>query len=73
MFNIILIIISIALITVILLQQKNAGGGSMFGGGGSGGSENIYQTRRGFDKFLFIATIVLSVLFIGVAFLRLLI
>ncbi len=70
MFNIILIIISIGLITVVLLQQKNAGGGSMFGGGG--GSENIYQTKRGLDKVLFIATIVLSALFIGIAFVRLL-
>ncbi len=68
--NIILIIISVALTVVILLQQKNAGGGAVFGGG-QGGSESIYQTRRGFDKFLFIATIVLSALFIGVAFVRL--
>ncbi|MEK7452956.1 MAG: preprotein translocase subunit SecG [Patescibacteria group bacterium] len=72
MFNIALIIISILLIIVVLLQQKNAGGGgSMMGG--SGGSENIYQTRRGADKFLFIATIVFAALFIGVTFVRLLI
>ena len=71
MFNIVLVIISIGLITVVLLQQKNAGAGSMFGGGG-GGSGGIYQTKRGSDKILFIATVVLAVLFIGIAFVRLL-
>ncbi|MBI3671202.1 preprotein translocase subunit SecG [Candidatus Azambacteria bacterium] len=71
MFNIALITISVLLVVSVLLQQKNAGAGSMMGG--SGGSENIYQTRRGADKFLFIATIILAVLFLGVAFARLVI
>jgi len=74
MFNIILIVISILLATSVLLQQRGAGaGGGIFGGGGGGGFENSFQAKRGFDKILFISTIILSILFIGVAFARLLI
>ena len=61
------IIISVLLILSILFQNKGAGLGETFGGGGGGG--NVYQTKRGFDKFLFAATIVLAILFLGTAFL----
>jgi len=56
------IIVSIALVTVILLQQKGTGLGGIFGGGG-----NIYSAKRGIDKILFRATILLSVLFFAIA------
>ena len=64
------IIISLALIVTILLQQRGAGGASILGGGGGGES---YYTKRGFEKILFIATIILATLFIISAFLNLLI
>jgi protein translocase SecG subunit len=53
------IILSIILIAAILLQQSDAGVGGVLGGGDSGG---LYHTRRGFEKFLFITTIVIAVL-----------
>lgn len=57
------IIISLLLIVSILLQNRGAGLSDTFGGGG-----NVYQTKRGFDKFLFRATILLSLLFLASAF-----
>lgn len=60
------IIISVLLVVSILLQNRGAGLSETFGGGSGGG--NVYQTKRGFDKFLFAATVVLAVLFLGVAF-----
>ena len=72
MFNTILIIISVLLATSILLQQRGAGASGGIFGGGSGGFENSFQAKRGFDKILFISTIILAILFIGVAFARLL-
>ena len=52
-----------ALLTVaILLQAKGAGLGAVFGGEG-----NVYRTKRGAERVLFIATIVLAVLFAGAA------
>lgn len=61
------LIISILLIAAILLQQRGAGGSAIMGGGGVS-----YYTKRGFEKILFIATIILSALFILSAFLGLL-
>ncbi|MEK7627407.1 MAG: preprotein translocase subunit SecG [Patescibacteria group bacterium] len=59
-FNIGQIIVSIILIISILLQQRGSGLSGAFGGDG-----NIYRTKRGLEHILFIATIVLAVLFIG--------
>ncbi len=56
------VVISVLLVVVILLQEKGVGLGSSFGGGGE-----FYRSKRGIDKFLFAATVVLSVLFIGSA------
>ncbi len=53
------IILSIILIAAILLQQSDAGVGGVLGGGDSGG---LYHTRRGFEKFLFVMTIVVAIL-----------
>jgi len=60
--NIIIIIISILLVTVVLMQNRGSGVSGVFGGEG-----NVYRTKRGAEKFLFYATIVLAVLFFGVA------
>ncbi len=62
------IIIALALIAAILLQQRGAGGSALFGGGGGGAS---YYTKRGFEKILFIATVILAGLFIIASFLNL--
>lgn len=63
--DIIQIVTAILLIIVILLQNRGGGLGSAFGGEGSGG--NVYQTKRGFEKSLFVFTIILSVIFLGTA------
>lgn len=52
------IVISVLLITSILVQQKGSGLGMAFGGGGM-----VYRTKRGAEKIIFRATIVLAVLF----------
>ena len=56
--NIIMILLSVVLMIVVLLQTK----GSSFSGAFGGDSGSIYRTRRGFEKTLFQATIVLAVL-----------
>ena len=56
--EIIQIIISVSLIALILLQGKSGGLGSIFGGEGG-----IYKTRRGVEKLLFQATIVVAIVF----------
>ncbi len=52
-------ILSVLLVVGILLQRSEAGLGSAFGGDGG----NTRYTRRGFEKFLFNATIVIAILF----------
>lgn len=60
------IVVSILLITVILLQNRGAGLSGIFGGSGA-----VFQTKRGIEKILFIATIVLAALFFGLSISRL--
>ena len=57
---------AILLIVTILLQQRGEGLGS-----GIGGSTMEYSTKRGVQKGVFYATIVLAILFIGVSIARL--
>ena len=57
--NILQIIIAIILTVVILMQNRGAGMSGVFGGGGS----NVYMTKRGLEKKLYVATIVLSITF----------
>lgn len=61
--NIAQIVISILLVVAILLQARGTGLGGVFGGGGE-----VFRTKRGLEKTLFTATIVLAVLFFGIAF-----
>jgi len=65
-FNIIQLILAILLSVAILLQQKGAGLSGVFGG-----SSNVYSTKRGFDKVLHYATIVMAVIFFGLSLVRL--
>jgi preprotein translocase subunit SecG len=57
------IVIAIAITVLVLLQAKDAGLSSMFGGGDMG----VYKTRRGAEKTMFNATIVLGILFLLLA------
>lgn len=66
--NIIQIIISGLLITTILLQQRGTGLSGAFGGEGG-----VYFKKRGAEKIIFIATVVLAVLFILSAIVRMII
>ncbi len=61
------LIIAIVLIGVILTQNKGGGVSGLFGGGGGG---NVYMTKRGFEKKIFMATIVLATLFFLVSLLN---
>ncbi len=51
-------VIAIMLIVTILMQSRGTGLSGIFGG-----SSNVYKTKRGLEKKLFIATIILSILF----------
>lgn len=58
------IVLSVLLIIGVLLQQRGAGLSGTFGGGGM-----EYSTKRGAEKILFNATIVIAALFIVFAIL----
>jgi len=64
--DIIQVVISALLVVGILLQNRGSGLSSAFGGSGE-----LFQTKRGIEKGIFIATIVLAVIFLGLGFLRL--
>ncbi len=56
-------IIGILIIIAILLQERSSGLSAIFGG--EGGS--FYHSRRGLEKIIFISTIVLTIIFIGLS------
>ena len=64
--NVLQIVVSALLVVVVLLQVKGSGFGAALGGM-SGGS--VYRTKRGLERTLFQATIILIVVFIFVSFL----
>lgn len=57
-FSTIQVIISILLVVVVILQQRGSEAGMAFGGGGES-----FRSKRGLEKFLFYATIILVILF----------
>ncbi len=57
--QIITVVYALLIITCILLQQRGASLGAGFGSSGE-----LFTTRRGLDKNLFEATIVLAVVFV---------
>jgi preprotein translocase subunit SecG len=61
--DIVQILLAIVVIALVLVQAKGSGFSGMFGGD----STSVYRTRRGIEKRMFQATIVLSVLFFLVA------
>lgn len=60
--NIIQIVLAALLVVSVLLQQRGTSLGGAFGGDSS-----IYRSRRGLEKALFIASIVIATLFVGAA------
>jgi protein translocase SecG subunit len=64
------IVLAVGLILCILLQQTGASLGGAFGGDNFSAA---YHTRRGMEKYLFWATIVIGVLFAASAFIALVI
>ncbi len=62
--NLIQIVVSITLIVVILIQVKGEGMGGVFGG-----DMGVARTRRGLERTLFQATIILAAIFLLVSFL----
>ena len=52
------VLLAILLMASILLQNRGTGLSGIFGGSG-----NVYLTKRGFEKKVFIATIVIAILF----------
>jgi preprotein translocase subunit SecG len=55
-----MVVSSVLMVLCILLQQRGASLGAGFGSSGE-----LFTTRRGTDKSLFEATIILAVVFIG--------
>jgi len=64
------IALSVLLVGAILLQQTGASLGGAFGGDNFSAG---YHTRRGSEKYLFWASIVIGVLFAATAFVALLV
>lgn len=58
---------AVLLMISILMQRRGAGLSGTFGGEGG-----VYSTRRGIEKFLFGATIVFAVIFLGSSLVRIL-
>lgn len=66
--NIIQIVIACLLIAAILLQQRGTGLSAAFGGEGG-----VYFKKRGMEKVIFTATIILAGLFVLSAIIRMII
>ena len=62
------IIVSIILIVLIAIQQRGAALGAGFGGGGE-----VYSTKRGAQKKIYYATIVLATVFLVLGVLNIII
>jgi len=62
------IIVSVGLIILIVIQQKGAALGAGFGGGGE-----VYSTKRGAQKKIYYATVVLATIFLALGVLNILI
>ncbi len=63
--SIIQIIVSLSLVLCILFQSREGGLSNLLGGGGE-----VYRTKRGLEKTIFIVTIILAFAFIGLGIAR---
>ena len=64
------IVLAILIVIGVLLQQSDTSLGGAFGGSEG---ENALHTRRGAEQFLFVGTIVVSILFVASCLLALVI
>lgn len=64
-FLVVQVVISVLLIVAVLLQNRGAGLGQSFGG-----SSSAYHTKRGFEKRLHQATIILAIAFLTIPLLQ---
>lgn len=71
LISILQIVVSVVLIVLILLQERSSGLSGILGGGS--GEGDVYQKRRGLEKIIFRATIVLVIIFAGLSLINLLI
>lgn len=62
------ITLSIIMMALILMQNSSAGAGGAFGGGDFA---SVAHTKRGAEKFIFVLTIVVAILFATSAFVAL--
>lgn len=62
------IVLSVLLAAAVLLQQRGSSLGGAFGGDNF---SSTFNKRRGLEKLLFQATIVLAILFVATAFITL--
>ena len=62
LLNIVQVVICVLLGISILLQNRGTGLSGVLGGGGE-----VYRTKRGVERSLFILTIILAVLFLGIS------
>lgn len=67
LWNTLQLILGILLILVILMQGRGAGLGEVFGG-----TANVYSAKRGAEKTLHYATIVLAIAFFVIALINVL-
>lgn len=56
------VIVACLLIIAVLLQNRGGGLSGIFGG-----QDSVYSVKRGAEKIIFIATIILSVMFFGLS------
>lgn len=68
MFAVAEIVISVLLIALVLIQERSSGLSGVFGGSG----DSSYQTRRGAEKVVFIATVIAAVAFVAISIVKLL-
>ena len=54
--------LGVALIVSIVMQNRGAGLSNVFGGSGA-----IYRTKRGFEKWMFYATIAMAVALVALS------
>lgn len=64
------IALSVLIMATVLMQRSEAGLGGAFGGDDS---TTVHRTRRGFERTLFISSIVFGILFVASALLAALI
>lgn len=63
--NVFQIVLSVLLIFLIMIQARAGGLGSAFGGFSS-----VYRSKRGFERLVYILTIIVSIIFFLVSFIN---